>query len=99
MPMTVVVTTNVTDRMRGFLASVMLELDAGVYTAPRLSAAVRARTLEVVKDWWAFETNASLVMIWADARETSGQRVEMLGRPRIDLVDLDGLIVAKRDRR
>nr|WP_284503144.1 type I-E CRISPR-associated endoribonuclease Cas2e [Caballeronia sp. AZ10_KS36] len=33
--MVVVVTCDVADRFRGYLASVMLELSAGVYVAPR----------------------------------------------------------------
>ena len=37
MPMTVVVTRNAPMRYRGFLASCMLEIGAGVYTSPRMN--------------------------------------------------------------
>jgi CRISPR-associated protein Cas2 len=97
MPMTVVVTRNVSDRMRGFLASSMLELTAGVYTAPRLSTAVRKRICEVLEDWWSNEQDASLIMLWADNRSPGGQAVWTLGIPPIDLVEIDGLILARRD--
>lgn len=43
MPMTVVVTRNVSDRVRGFLSSSMLELAPGVYSGARMSSAVRQR--------------------------------------------------------
>jgi CRISPR-associated endoribonuclease Cas2 subtype I-E len=41
--MTVVVTRNVPDRYRGFLASCMLELAPGVYTSPHMNQSVRER--------------------------------------------------------
>ena len=43
MSMTIVVTRNVEARVRGFLASTMLEIASGVYTAPTLTPAVRDR--------------------------------------------------------
>jgi len=96
MPMTIVVTRNVSDRTRGFLASSMLELSAGVYSAPYLSAAVRERIWAVLENWWPYEKGASIIMIWADSRIPGGQRVNMLGAPPIDLIQVDGLVVAKR---
>ena len=96
MSMTVVVTRNVTARTRGFLASSMIELTAGVYTAPRMSAAVRDRVWQVVNDWWAHEGSASILMVWQDTSRPGGQSVRVLGEPPIELVDIDGLIVAKR---
>ena len=50
--MTVVVTRNVVDRFRGFLASCMLEVAPGVYTAPRMNAAVRNRVWLVMEEWF-----------------------------------------------
>ena len=94
--MTIVVTRNVSGRMRGFLASSMIELSAGVYSAPRISTAVRDRVWKVVNDWWAYEVSASILMVWHDASTPGGQRVRVLGEPPIDLVDIDGLVVARR---
>lgn len=96
MPMTMVVTRNVSDRTRGFLASSMLELAAGVYSAPRLSAAVRERIWDVLKEWWPYETDASIIMVWADKTIPGGQAVNTLGTPPIDLVEIDGIVLAKR---
>lgn len=96
MPMTMVVTRNVSDRTRGFLASSMLELSAGVYSAPRLSAAVRERIWAVLEDWWPNEKDASIIMVWADSGVPAGQAVNTLGIPPVDLVELDGIVLARR---
>ena len=97
MSMTVVVTRNVSPRVRGFLASVMLELDAGVYTAPRLSPAVRDRIWQVLGDWFGNEREASIVMLWQDKASAGGQAVRMLGLPPIRLVEQDGMVLARRE--
>jgi CRISPR-associated protein Cas2 len=96
MPMTMVVTRNVSDRMRGFLASSMLELSAGIYSAPRLSAGVRERIWAVVREWWPYEHEASLIMVWSDGEVPCGQAVETLGMPPIELVEADGIVLARR---
>lgn len=96
MSMTVVVTRNVSDRIRGFLASSMLELGPGVYSAPRLSVAVRERVWDVVSEWFLLEHEASMVMVWADAQVPGGQNVRVLGMPPVELVEIDGLIVTRR---
>jgi CRISPR-associated protein Cas2 len=94
--MTVVVTRNCSDRMRGFVASTMLELAPGVYSAPRISAAVRERIWGVLADWFPAEHGASVVMVWADPEMPGGQSVQVLGLPPVELVELDGLIVTRR---
>lgn len=94
MSMTVVVTRNVQDRVRGFLASSMLEVGPGVYTASRLSVAVRDRIWNVLQDW--FTGDASIVMVWKDNQTPGGQSVKVLGAPPIDLVELDGIVLSRR---
>lgn len=96
MSMTVVVTRNVSGRVRGFLASVMLEVAPGVYSAPRISPAVRERVWTVLADWFPNEADASIVMLWQERDMPGGQAVRVLGSPPIDLVEADGLIVARR---
>lgn len=96
MSMTLVVTRNVSDRVRGFLASSMLELAPGVYSAPRISAAVRERIWNVLCAWFPNEPEASVVMVWADQATPGGQTVRTLGLPPIDLVELDGLVISRR---
>ena len=96
MSMTLAVTRNVSPRIRGFLASSMLELAPGVYSAPRLSPAVRDRIWAVLEDWFKAEHEASVVMVWQDANMPGGQNVKTLGLPPVELVELDGLIITRR---
>ncbi|HOB41974.1 MAG TPA: type I-E CRISPR-associated endoribonuclease Cas2e [Bacillota bacterium] len=96
MSMTVVVTRNVPDRIRGFLASSMLEVGPGVYTGSNLSVAVRDRIWGVLEDWFP-GTDGSIVMVWEDKKMPGGQSVKVLGIPPIDLVEVDGIILARRE--
>lgn len=95
--MTVVVTRNVSDRVRGFLASTLLELAPGVYSAPRISPAVRERIWKVLVTWFGSERDASIIMLWADPSMPCGQSVMILGGPPIAIVEVDGLLTARRD--
>lgn len=99
MSMTVAVTRNVSPRIRGFLASTMLELGPGVYSAPRLSKAVRERMWKVLNDWFMVEQDASIVLIWADTNQPGGQSVRVLGLPPVKFVDLGGLLVTHKASR
>lgn len=96
MSMTVVVTRNVSDRVRGFLASSMLEIAPGVYTAPRITPAVRERIWAVLADWYPNEKDASVVMLWADSNMPGGQAVASFGTPPIKLVEIDGMLATHR---
>ncbi len=96
MSMTVIVTRNVTPRVRGFLASVLLELAPGVYSAARLSPAVRQRVWGVLEDWFPNEKEASIIMLWQEHAMPGGQAVKTLGSPPIDFVEVDGIILARR---
>jgi CRISPR-associated protein Cas2 len=94
--MTVVVTRNVSDRVRGFLASSMLELAPGVYSAPRMNPATRSRVWGVLSEWFPAEAGASVVMVWPDSQMPGGQNVQVLGIPPVELVEVDGLILSRR---
>lgn len=96
MSMTLVVTRNVSDRVRGFLASSLLELAPGVYSAPRINPAVRERIWKVLSDWFPAEVDASIIMVWADSQFPGGQNVQMLGIPPVTLVEIDGLVITRR---
>lgn len=96
MSMTVVVTRNVSARIRGLLASSMLEIAPGVYSGPKISPSVRERVWQVLEEWFAVEKDASIVMLWPDPAQVGGQRVRVLGLPPVQFVDLDGLVVTFR---
>lgn len=99
MSMTVVVTRNVPDRIRGFLASAMLEIGPGVYTSTQISAGVRDRIWDVLEEWFAGLSDSSIVMVWRDSSVPAGQSLRVLGTPPIDLVELDGMILARKRTR
>lgn len=99
MSMTVIVTRNVSARVRGFLASVSLEMAPGVYTAPRLSPPARERIWEVLTDWFPRETEASIVLIWNDRQAVGGLGVRTLGVPPVSITEVDHLLLARRPAR
>lgn len=94
--MTVVVTRNASSRMRGFLASCMCEIAPGIYTSPRMNAAVRERVWEVMERWCSHADDMAVVMTWPDHRLPGGQVIRTLGVPRTEVVDVDGIPMARR---
>ena len=98
MSMTVIVTRNVSNRIRGFLASSMLEMAPGVYSAPQISPAVRDRIWSVLNEWFYADQDASIIMLWEDTAVAGGQNARVVGLPPVKLVDLDGLLIAHRPK-
>jgi CRISPR-associated protein Cas2 len=96
MPMTVVVTRDVADRYRGFLASIMPEAAPGVYVAADLSKGVRERLWTVVSDWWAAMPGGALLLIWKDDAAPGRLGLCVLGLPPRELSDLDGALLVRR---
>ncbi|HBD91302.1 MAG: type I-E CRISPR-associated endoribonuclease Cas2 [Rhodobacteraceae bacterium GWE1_64_9] len=96
MPLTMIVTRDVEMRYRGFLTSVMLEVAPGVYVAPEMSAAVRARVWSVMQDWWTELGRGSLTLVWRDTKAVGNLRIEVLGEPSKIIVDADGVLLVKR---
>ena len=94
MAMTVIVTRDVPDRTRGFLASLMPEPAPGVYAAGKLSKAVRERAWSVVSDWHRETGRGSLVLLWKDDKAPGGLGLDILGTPPRRLADLDGVLVS-----
>ncbi len=96
MPMTVVVTRNVESRVRGFLASTMLELAAGVYAASNLTPAVRDRIWAVLEKWQVGTRNDGALMTWPDAHATGGLVVRTLGEPPLELHETPSIVLTRR---
>ncbi|WP_293645999.1 type I-E CRISPR-associated endoribonuclease Cas2e [Thiolapillus sp.] len=96
MALVVIITRDVADRYRGFLASVMLEIAPAVYISPRMNAGVRLRTWKVMTEWHNTEPKGSIVMVWRDTNETGGVGISTLGTPPKELVDIDGLWITRR---
>ena len=96
MSLVVIVTRDVADRFRGFLASTMLEVAPAVYISPRMNAGIRSRIWDVLSDWHGAEPRGSIVMVWRDMNETGGVGIANLGSPPRELVEMDGLWLTKR---
>lgn len=98
MALVMIVTRDVADRFHGFLASVMLEVSPNVFVSPRMSPGVRDRVWGVMGDWHGQEPRGSLVMVWRDLNATGGVGVANLGTPPRELVELDGMWLARRGK-
>jgi len=96
MAMTVVITRDVADRYRGFLASLMPEVAPGVYVSPNLSPAVRNRMWAVLSQWWQALPGGSILAVWRETDAPGGLGLASLGVPVRRLADLDGVLTGWR---
>ena len=97
MSMTVLVTRDVENRYRGFLHSVMLEIAPGVYTSPNMSKGIRERVWRVMTDWHLQLGRGSIIMTWKDTEAPGGQGLLYLGEPSRELVEVDGMVLVRRN--
>ena len=95
MALVTIVTRDVADRYRGFLASVMLEVAPCTYVSPRMNKGVRERVWKVMTEWHKAEVRGSIVMIWQDREATGGVGLAHLGTPAKELVEMDGMWIAR----
>lgn len=95
MTLVTIVTRDVADRFRGFLASVMLEVAPCTYVSPRMSKGVRERVWSVISEWHKAEPHGSIVMIWREREATGGVGLAQLGSPAKTLVEMDGMWIAR----
>lgn len=95
MALVTIVTRDVADRFRGFLASVMLEVAPCTYVSPRMSKGVRERVWRVMTEWHTAEPRGSIVIIWRDVESTGGVGLAHLGTPAKTLLEIDGMWIAR----
>lgn len=96
MPMTVIVTRNAEERVRGFLASCMLELASGVYSSPNMNASVRTRVWAVLEKWGVGQRGDGATMVWQDRGSPGGQGVQSLGEPPLELHAAPGIVLTRK---
>lgn len=93
MALTIVITRDVDDRYRGFLASAMLEVGVGVYASPHLGARARDQVWDVMRDWHGQLRRGAITMVFADKQADGGMVVRNLGEPARRPVCLDGALL------
>jgi CRISPR-associated protein Cas2 len=87
-------------RFRGFLASCMLEIAPGVYTARKMNRAVRERVWAVLEEWFSELGGGGIVMTWLEPLAPGGQQINVLGSPSYELYPCSDVFLArKRDLR
>jgi len=76
----------------------MHEVAPGVYVAPHLKKAVRERIWNVVLEWHELiPADGGLVLFWKSRNAPSGMGMRMVGWPKKELVDHEGLWLTHRE--
>ena len=97
MAMTIAVTRNTPNRFDGFLASCMHEIAPGVYAAPRMKKAVRERTWTVMMEWAELlPADGGVVLFWKSRDAPSGLGIRLIGWPKKEMIDHEGLWLTVR---
>ena len=96
--MTIAVTRNTPGRFDGFLASCMQEIAPGVYVAPTMKKSVRERVWRVMMDWnGLLPDDAGVVLFWRNPDAPSKLSIRLLGWPKKEFVEHEGLWLTHRD--
>ncbi|MFA5522415.1 MAG: type I-E CRISPR-associated endoribonuclease Cas2e [Castellaniella sp.] len=96
MALVVVVIRDQPGRFHGFLSSTMLEVAPNIFVSPRMSPRVRTRIWGVLSDWYHYDPQGSIVMVWRDLNAVGGIGVSNLGEPPRELVEADGMWLVRR---
>lgn len=97
MAMTVAVTRNAPGRFHGYLASTMLEVAPSVYVAPRMKKSVRQRVWETLLEWdGLLPEDGGVALFWKSRNAPSGLGMRLLGWPKKELLDHEGVWLTQR---
>jgi CRISPR-associated protein Cas2 len=98
MSMTVAVTRNTPGRFHGFLASAMLEIAPSFYVAPDMRKGVRERIWSTLLEWDEFlDQDGGVVLCWKTSEAPSGLALRVLGWPKKEIIDHEGIWLAVRN--
>jgi CRISPR-associated protein Cas2 len=76
----------------------MQEVAPGVYVAPRLKKAVRERVWNVMMEWQELiPQEGGVVLLWKSRKAPSGLGVRLLGWPKKELIEHEGMWLTLRD--
>jgi len=95
--MTIAVTRNTPGRFDGFLCSCMQEIAPGVYVAPVMKASVRERVWTVMMEWSELlPQDGGVVLFWKDPDAPSGLQIRLVGWPKKEFVEHEGMWLTVR---
>ncbi len=98
MVMTIAITRNLPDRFGGFIGSCMHELAPGVYVAPKMKKSVRERLWKVMMEWSELiPDDGGIVLFWRSPEAPSNLAVRVLGWPKKELVEYEGMWLTHRN--
>lgn len=90
--MTIVITRNVPERFNGFINSCMHEIAPGVYAVPKMKKSVRERIWRVMLGWEELiPEEGGVVILWRNSKAPSGLGVRILGWPKKELKEYEGI--------
>lgn len=96
--MTIAITRNVPNRFNGFINSCMHEIAPGVYAVPKMKKSVRERLWRVLLSWEELlPEDGGVVLLWRTAKAPSGLGVRILGWPKKELVEYEGMWLTFRN--
>lgn len=96
--MTIVITRNLPDRFDGFISSCMHEVAPGVYAVPKMNKSVRERLWRVMLDWEELiPEDGGVVILWRSAEAPSGLGLRVLGWPKKELIEYEGIWLTLRN--
>lgn len=91
----IVVTRNVRDKIRGFLSSSMLEIEAGIYLSSNKSPSVRNRIIQVLESW--INADEFVLIVFIDNEKPGKLSFKSLGKTdfsKISLKEVDGILLS-----
>lgn len=98
MSMTIAITRNLPGRFDGFISSCMHELAPGIYVAPRMKKSVRERIWNVMMEWSELiPDDGGVVLFWRSSNAPSGLGIRVLGWPRKELKEYEGMWLTFRE--
>jgi len=96
--MTIAITRNVPDRFNGFINSCMHEIAPGVYAVPKMKKSIRERLWRVLLGWEELiPEDGGVVILWRSADAPSGLGVRILGWPKKELKEYEGMWLTFRN--
>ena len=96
--MTIVITRNLPERFNGFINSCMHEIAPGVYAVPKMKKSVRERIWRVMLGWEELiPEEGGIVILWRNSKAPSGLGVRILGWPKKELKEYEGMWLTFRE--